>query len=190
MRKKQAHIFDREAHEFYVEPAWCSQRLFQQEEFGDTVWDPACGWGMITTAAKEMGYGVMGTDIVNRRRHRLHNFTKYDFLNGKSITPPRNFSMVTNPPFEHCEAFARRAMELGAQKVAMIMLVRRLNAAHWMRELPLQKILLLTPRPSMPPGAWIAAGHKPGGGTQDYCWAVWSRGHKGEPKLGWLARDG
>ena len=50
----------------------------------------------------------------------------------------------------------------------MICLVRRLNAAHWLERLPIERVWLLTPRPIMPPGSWIAAGNKPGGGTQDF----------------------
>jgi hypothetical protein len=41
----------------------------------------------------------------------------------------------------------------------------------------------------MPPGSWIAAGNKPGGGTQDFCWLVFERGYKGEPAIGWLTRE-
>ena len=31
---------------------------------------------------------------------------------------------------------------------------------------------------------------KPGGGTQDFCWLVFERGHNGIPEIGWLHRDG
>jgi hypothetical protein len=67
--------------------------------------------------------------------------------------------------------------------------VRHLNAAHWLQELPLRRVWLLTPRPSMPPGSWIAKGNKPGGGTQDFCWIIFCRGYKGEPTINWLHRD-
>jgi hypothetical protein len=70
----------------------------------------------------------------------------------------------------------------------MICLTRRLNAAHWLKNLPLRCVWLLTPRPSMPPGAWIAAGNKPGGGTQDFCWLVFVRGYKGRREINWLHR--
>ena len=71
----------------------------------------------------------------------------------------------------------------------MICLVRRLNAAHWLQAMPLRHIYLLTPRPSMPPGKWIAAGNKPGGGTQDFCWLLFERDYEGEPQIRWLHRD-
>ena len=87
------------------------------------------------------------------------------------------------------QEFCEHALDLEASKVAVICLVRRLNAARWLQELPLIRIWLLTPRPSMPPGSWIAKGNKPGGGTQDFCWLVFERGYAGEPTIGWLHRD-
>jgi hypothetical protein len=195
-RKRDSHIFAKAKDGFYVEPAWCAQRLFEEEKFpGLVIWDPAVGWGTITTAAQMAGYKVLGSDIVDRKRHKLgRGFFKHDFLNGEKIAPSP-FSVVCNPPFDHVEEFARRALELGAKKVALIMLVRRLNAARWLRELPLWNIWLLTPRPSMPPGEWIAKGNKPGGGTQDFCWVIIGqkyiyRGKKREPvTISWLPRD-
>jgi hypothetical protein len=192
VRRRQAHIFEKERRGHYVEPAWCSRRLFEVEDFGppdrSIIYDPACGWGTITDTAAAQGFEVFGSDVVNRRRHRLgKEFFKTDFLTVE--TCPSNCSIVCNPPFDHVQEFCQHALELGALKVAMICLVRRLNAAHWMQELPLRRVWLLTPRPSMPPGSWIAAGNKPGGGTQDFCWLVFERGYVGESKIGWLHRD-
>jgi hypothetical protein len=191
-KPRDSHIFAKAKSGFYVEPSWCSERLFDVEKFTGTIWDPACGWGTITTAAVKHGYDVTGSDIVDRRRHGLNsNFSRRDFLTHEPCwSPPFDFSVVTNPPFDHVEAFARKALSLGADQVAMIMLVRRLNAAHWLRELPLRRIYLLSPRPSMPPGSWIAAGNKPGGGTQDFCWLLFDSGYRGQPQLRWLRRDG
>ena len=75
-------------------------------------------------------------------------------------------------------------------KVAMVFPTARLNAAHWLRGTPLVRILLMTPRPSMPPGHTIAAGEKPGGGKMDFCWLVWSVGFSGDASVKWLRRDG
>ena len=55
--------------------------------------------------------------------------------------------------------------------------------------LPLAKIYLLTPRPSMPPGEVIARGERPGGGRMDFAWLVFNHGHSGPPELRWLHRD-
>lgn len=187
MRRRQAHIFEKDARGHYVEPGWCSRRLLEVEKFGGSVYDPACGWGTILKEAKALGYGVTGSDIVNRRCHGLGNhFYKRNFLtwHGRIYG-----SVICNPPFDHVQEFCERALELRASKVAMICLVRRLNAAHWLQELPLRRIWLLTPRPSMPPGSWIVAGNKPGGGTQDFCWLVFERGYSGPSTINWLHRD-
>jgi hypothetical protein len=73
----------------------------------------------------------------------------------------------------------------------MIMPVRKLNAAGtWLYKLPLARVWLLTPRPSMPSGSFISAGGKVGGGTVDFCWAVFEKGWTRHPQLRWLHRDG
>ena len=70
----------------------------------------------------------------------------------------------------------------------MIVPVRRLPAAHWLR-LPLRTVYLMTPRPSMPPGKYTAEGNKPGGGTIDFCWLVFEQRFRGEPRMRWLHRE-
>jgi hypothetical protein len=61
-----AHVWAKEALGFYVEPQWCSERLFQVEQFDGAIWDPACGLGRITEAARRVGYTSYATDIVDR----------------------------------------------------------------------------------------------------------------------------
>jgi len=94
MRQRHAHIFERETLEHYVEPSWVATRLFEVEQFPGTVWDPACGWGTITTAAQQAGHDVVGSDVVDRQRHQLsENFRQTDFLHCTS-GPRQPFSVV------------------------------------------------------------------------------------------------
>lgn len=185
---RKAHVWEKDPHGWYLEPAWCSRRLFEVEEFPGPIYDPACGCGTILREADAAGYDYYGSDIVNRRHHRLGklDFIKRDFL---QFYLPIEGSVVTNPPFDLVQEFCEHALACEAKKVALICLVRRLNAAHWLQSLPLQRVWLLSPRPSMPPGSWIAAGNKPGGGTQDFCWLVLESGYEGRPTIGWLHRD-
>jgi hypothetical protein len=185
-RPLAAHAWAREEYGFYVEPEWCSQRLFEVEEFAGAVWDPSCGTGRIAEAARLAGYTTRATDLNDRGYQHFDGCL--DFLR---CDQPRAKNVVCNPPFDKCEQFVHRALALtkGNGKVAVIWLCRRLNAAHWLTDLPLARVYLLTPRPSMPPGHVIAAGEKPGGGRQDFCWLVLSHKHKGRPELHWLYRD-
>jgi hypothetical protein len=192
---RKAHIFEKQPEGHYVEPAWCSARLLAVDNFGprgSLIADPACGWGTILKSARSFGYRVLGGDIVDRdgRDNKLP-FYRHDFLNGARLTKGRVMSVVCNPPFDHVQEFCERGLELAHSKVAMIMLLRRLPAAHWLQRLPLETIYLLTPRPSMPPGEWIADGNEPGGGSQDFCWLVFNCfGVRGDPAMRWLHRDG
>ncbi len=185
MRPKLAQIWDREAHEHYVEPEWCSQRLFDVEPFVQEVWDPACGFGRICESARAFGHCAKATDIVDRGYGHFHGARDFYAAGMFELTA----NIVSNPPFDRFELFANQALKLARNKVALIWLVPRLNAARWLAGTPLARIWLLTPRPSMPPGHTITAGQKPGGGTQDFCWLVWEQGYRGKPELGWMHRD-
>jgi hypothetical protein len=184
-RPLDAHIWAKDPDGFYTEPSWVSERLFAVEKFSGGIWDPACGMGRIPDAARRAGHDVTATDLVDRGYQHFNG--QLDFLQADWSYAD---NIVCNPPFDNCDEFARHALKLARGKVAMIWLARRLNAARWLAATPLAKVYLLTPRPSMPPGAVIMAGTKPGGGTQDFCWLVWSRGHVGSPEMHWLHRDG
>jgi hypothetical protein len=182
----QAYVWEREADDHYVEPHWCSERLFAEEQFSGPIWDPCCGFGRIPDAAIKAGFLAVGTDIKDRGYSDFGGVC--DFL---KTDDGRNVSdIVCNPPFNIASQFALHALALGAQKVAMVFPTARLNAAHWLKGTPLKTVWLMTPRPSMPPGYTITAGEKPGGGKMDFSWLVWSAGFAGSAQIKWLRRDG
>lgn len=179
-----AHSWQREAQEHYVEPFWCSERLFEEEKFEGGIQDPCCGFGRIPDSAVKAGLGpVISTDIVDRGYCNITHL--HDFLLQDELVVP---NIVGNPPFNIAGRFVRHAIDLGADKVAMIFPTARLNAAHWIRETPLARVWLMTPRPSMPPGRTITAGQKPGGGKIDFCWLVFTKGRIGPATIAWLRK--
>lgn len=188
VKEIKAHAFERQAEEHYVEPEWADRVLFENEPFTGAIFDPCCGFGRIPEAARAAGLAAFGMDIVDRGFPgvALGSFLEVD---GKlpNVVP----NVVMNPPFNLAREFIERACELTVHgKVAAILQARRLNAAHWMRALPLARIWMLTPRPSMLPGHLIAAGQEAGGGIPEYCWVVFDRNyHWPSPLFGWLHRD-
>jgi hypothetical protein len=194
MRPLLAHRWDRAAGDHYVEPSWCSERLFDVEPFAGGILDPACGFGRVVEAAQKKGHLAVGSDLEERAPGFMHGL---DFL---SSDYPREIlipaaggecaNVVCNPPFAIADKFALTALDYGAVKVAIIFPAARLNAAHWIQGTPLRRVWLLTPRPSMPPGHVIAAGGKAAGGKMDFCWLVWERGYAGAAEVQWLRRDG
>jgi hypothetical protein len=199
MRQRNSHIFAKERHGHYVEPAWCSARLLEVDDFGppgSLILDPSCGWGTILRSARDARYHVMGADIVDRlQRYELGlrsiRFFKHDFVEDAWPSRARVTSIICNPPFDCVEEFCVRALEIAEYKVAMICLLRRLPAAHWLGTLPIETVYMLSPRPSMPPGHWIAKGNAPGGGTQDFCWLVFNKlkSRRTPARFAWLHRD-
>jgi hypothetical protein len=182
-----AHAWQREVHEHYVEPHWCSERLFAEEKFDGPIWDPCCGFGRIVDAAVRAGYLAVGTDIVDR------GYRDFGGVNNFLQTPDHRAhgpAIVCNPPFKIVREFALHALSFAAvQKVAMIFPTRRLNAAHWLHGTPLARVWLMTPRPSMPPGHTIATGKKVKGGIPEFCWLIWTKGRVGPASIQWLRRD-
>jgi hypothetical protein len=168
--------------EHFVEPVWVSQRLFEEEEFVGGVYDPACGFGRIVVSALKAGIRAYGSDLVDRG----WGVTVQDFLGHRD----QHDNVVTNPPFDQIKEFTLHALDCARQKVAVIMPVARLNAAHWLLVTPLRRIWFLTPRPSMPPGHVITNGGKVTGGKTDYAWVVLEHGFRGAPEVKWMHRDG
>jgi hypothetical protein len=188
-RPRQAHIWAKNPDGFYIEPRWCSERLFAVEPFEGPIHDPACGLGRIVESARQAGRAAYGTDLVDRSPLCDH---VADFFDGIFCSA----NIVCNPPFstperpDMAQRFVARALEVTARKVAMLMISKWLFGdarSRWLQMTPLARVWFLTPRPSMPPGDSPAA-KIPGGGREDFCWLVWERGFAGKPELAWLRR--
>lgn len=189
---KNAHVWMRDELDWYVEERFASRALFSVEGFCGPVWDPACGLGNIIQEAEFAGHETIATDI--KKRVNLRNWMReFDFLKMDDALAP---NIVTNPPFfraKGTEAFARKALSLATHKLAIFASLpflasqRRANGLY--AEFPPARVWVLAERPSCPPGEMICAGHKPKGGTEDWCWLVWDKtAPVGETRLGWLRR--
>jgi hypothetical protein len=193
LRKRESSLCERERNDWYVEPEWCSARLFEEEKFEGTIYDPACGSGNIVKSARAAGYYVTGSDIVKRSDECLLSI---DFLNNNDWD--RHHNIVSNPPFKLCDdrknkrfPFVEQALKRATRKVALLLPSNWLQGDHrsrWLATTPLRRVYFISPRPSMPPGQVIAAGEKPGNGTTDYAWLVWLHGYDGAPEVRWLRK--
>lgn len=199
-KPKAAHVFERDADNWYAEPVWCSARLFAVEPFAGRVVDPCAGGGNIVRSAREAGLDVLGFDL---RKRMSGEFIRHglDFF-GDDYTPgtwPAD-NIVSNPPYGRGlsgearleEQFVTVALLRARSKVAVFLPTVWANGGErgrWLETLPLYREYRLSPRPSCPPGRTILAGEKPGGGTVDYSWFVFLRGFSGAPTLHFLRRD-
>lgn len=191
--EKAAHIWARDALDWYVEDQRVTRQLLGVERFVGAIYDPCCGMGNIVQACRDAGYIALGSDIKRRVRSDADWFLgEKDFLQDDFLVYAPNFLM--NPPYfggAGTEAFIRRALGVATGKVCVFVdrrfLTGKRRAAGLYTEHPPTRVWEITPRPSCPPGEYLEAGNKAGGGTADYAWLVWDlTAPSGATALGWL----
>lgn len=197
LQVKKAHVWKRDELDWYVEPERVTEQLCTVENFYGYIQDPCCGQGNIVRALRKCGHLAVGSDIVKRVSDDEKWFQREsDFLadNPHLVYPP---NCVMNPPFfraKGLEAFIRKAISVFPGKICVFGDVKFLAGATrangLFREFPPQRVWIITPRPSCPPGHVLQEGGKASGGTADWCWMVWSHLEPaGETRLGWLRGD-
>lgn len=194
--KKDAHLWRRDPDDWYVEPRWCSEALFAKEFFFGRIVDPACGIGRVLDAASAASLPTFGLDIKERGEvGKRHPFMVADFrersVSGGSEAPYEN--IVSNPPYKYDDEFVQWAVNNSRRKTALLLRAQWANGSgrsKMLERMPLRRVLMLTPRPSMPPGRVVQAmkGKDPSGGTQDYAWFIFDHAYDDEPGFGWIRR--
>ncbi|MBN9504960.1 MAG: hypothetical protein J0I69_02945 [Altererythrobacter sp.] len=194
-RKRNSHPYD-----WCVDEPWVSWQLFealggfaQEKAAGEAIYDPAAGSGRTMVTFAEHGFKVFLSDIVNRVDASLFDeqarltFFAADFLETEAarVRWP-GCSIVCNPPYSYidgiAEAFVRQALRMASRRVCMVLPIKWQGSQGrfdlFDQDYPPQAVLILTQRPSMPPGDLILALEAEGkafkGGVVDYAWFVWN----------------
>lgn len=182
-KKKDAHLWERDPDEWYVEEASAVEFLLARESFRGSVYDPCAGLGTIPTTFLKHGIEAFGTDLRTRRPGAEWFRGELDFMMDFETPLPAANNIVMNPPFfraKGLEAFIRRALSLPVYKVAVFVPASFLygadRATSLYEKLPPARAYPIYPRPSCPPGAYLEAGGRPKGGTSDFAWLVWDLG--------------
>lgn len=190
---KKAHVWKRDDLDWYVEPERVTEQLCTVERFVGKILDPCCGRGNIPKALSRAGYVAYGTDLLRRDPGNDWWFLGADDFLSQNYAQ-RCPNCVMNPPFfkaKGLEAFIRKALHYFTGKICVFADVKFLAGATrangLFSEFPPQRVWIITPRPSCPPGHILAGGGRASGGTADWCWMVWSHLEPmGETRLGWL----
>jgi hypothetical protein len=144
------HKRPRQADDWYRESRKAVVSLFEAVTFSGTVHDPCCGEGLIVEIAREYGYEATGADLIDRG----FGETGIDFL---SDWTPRD-ALAFNAPYRRNEEFIAHSFEVAAGQIAALVRVPFLSGQQRYRDLyrvtPPSLVLVLSRRPSMPPGAW------------------------------------
>lgn len=194
-RNFKVAAYDRAAHDWYVEPRWCVEQLADAVDFaGHAIWDPCAGGGTIPKTFRDRGLLTYASDVVARWDgiDGIHDATEESLP--LFIPSGVRLSIVKNPPFKLAEQITRRMLALADHRVCVLQQLSFLASAGRHRlftEFPPSDVLILSRRPSMPPGAMIEEmGSKAfKGGTNDFCWIVWTRPHDRETRTRWLSPE-
>lgn len=168
LKYRSEAIYARDKLDFYIEPETAVLPLFDSVRFQGIIHDPACGRGTIPGCAREAGYHATGADIVDRG---FPGAVLADFLEDRTVRD----NIVSNPPYALAERFALHGLRVTEGRVALLTRLAFLEGQARRRTLfaphPPEQILILSRRPSMPPGD-VAIEAK--GGKTAYCWVVWN----------------
>lgn len=201
------HRKARHPDQWYQEEQWVSERLFAVEPFRGVICDPCAGAGSITHAAARAGLPALAFDLRNQRGAGVQ--AGWDFFGDgwpHGSWPVDN--IVSNPPYARFsetdqkrpdggmarmeDEFLRLALLRARSKVALFLPTGWLSGADrssWISTTPFYREYRCTPRPSCPPGDYIAASGKVGGGQTDYSWFIWLIGFTGDATIRFLRRD-
>jgi hypothetical protein len=164
-----------------------TRALLKVERFPGIVWESACGDGAMARVIAEdpLVTRVVATDLHPRG---FGSEMQVDFLKGKCASFDH---IITNPPFNLVEAFARRAIEVlpGKGKVALLARLAFLEGQRrgdglW-RTHPPARVWVFSKRPHFgrDGGRWQ-------GGLIAFAWYIWDPNHWCDHRmthLGWLS---
>ena len=187
---KSAETYERQAEDWYVEPEWCAELLLAAVEFTGPIYDPAMGGGNILNVCDRHKYMCFGSDVIDRGSSKfrgVRDFCNLDWPNIDKMVA----NIVTNPPYKLAQQFIERAFAIADEKVAVLVQLGFLASQKRKRELfdvrPPTRTLILSRRPSMPPGSQYDPEKEARGGTVDYCWLVWDLTTDERFPVEWLA---
>lgn len=174
---------ERVEHDYYATEPKAVELLLELEQFGSTIWEPACGEGHISKVLEAHGYSVASTDLIDRG----YGIGGVDFLGLDSR--PVDYDIITNPPYKYGMEFVEKALEVVAEgrKVAMFLKLQFLEGKA--------RRALFEKYP--PKTVYVSSGRLHCARNGDfkeavknnavaYCWFVWEKGYMGNTVIKWF----
>lgn len=165
-------VNSREGSDFYPTPPDVTHALMKFLKLPSknyTIWEPACGDGLMSKVLSEYCENVISTDI---RTDSGFGEGGIDFLN----TNRKCDAIITNPPFNISEQFIRHALEINSDGVVAMLL----KSQYWHAKKRLSLFNEFTPAYILPL-TWrpdFMFGKRGGAPTMEVLWTVWISGVK------------
>ncbi|MFM9979113.1 MAG: hypothetical protein ACKVOP_13845 [Sphingomonadaceae bacterium] len=170
---------DLDGPDFFPTPAWATHALIDNEDFRGDIWESACGNGAMSEVLETTGNTVISSDLYDRG----YGDAGVDFLNGHRR---RTANIVTNPPYNAAEGFARSGLESADRKFALLLRLAFLEGANRQRTIftdaPPSRVWVFSERITFYPAGAVQKGT----GTTAYAWFVWDKDATSGTELKWL----
>jgi len=166
----------RNANDFYPTPSYATEALMNREFFSQKIWEPACGDGAISKVLEDRGHMTVSTDLID------YGFGQpnVDFLMEQKLLAP---DIITNPPFSLAHEFAEKAIDLGVNKLALLVRLQFLEGikrGEFFSVHPPATVWVFSKRLS-----FNVDGKFKSGGVMAFAWFVWKRNIK-ETQVKWI----
>lgn len=150
-------------------------------ELHNDIWEPACGEGHLSKVLTKRGHNVYSSDLVNRGYGWQSDFLKVKNTNLK-------LDILTNPPYKYAEKFVKKALETQANGYYTIMFLKIQFLEGQARkklfeEYPPKYVYVNSKRQLC---AMNGNFKKYKATAICYCWFIWEKGWKGEPRIRWI----
>ncbi len=115
---------EREENDYYATDPKAIDELFKVEDFGDVIFEPACGEGNLSKRMEDLGKVVISSDLVDRG----YGETGVDFLKFES-DELLDMDIITNPPYKFTTDFILKALSIikPGRKVAFFLKLQTLE---------------------------------------------------------------
>lgn len=144
------------------------------------IFECACGEGSLSETLKKQGYQVRSSDLINRGYGEVHDFLK--------IEKAPETDILTNPPYKYAQQFVEHALKIIDDGSYCIMFLKiQFLEGKQRRKLfdkypPLYIYINSTRQTCYKNGDFS----KKFSSAACYCWFVWQKGIKTEPKIRWI----
>ena len=168
--------------DYYATHPDSTKALLQVVDIQYPALEPSCGEGHIS---KLLTGDVTSNDLVDRGYGGVA-----DFLAWK---PDREYQdVITNPPFELFQAFAKKALDVANHRVYLfgkLVALEGKKRATFLEQSPLKYVYVFKSRQQpLRNGDEIdpLSGKKWASNTMAFAWFVWEIGYEGEPIIRWI----
>ena len=166
----------RNANDFYPTPDYATEALMNREFFSQKIWEPACGDGAISKVLEERGHTTVSTDLID------YGFGQpnVDFLMEQKLLAP---DIITNPPFSLAHEFAEKAIDLGVDKLALLVRLQFLEGVRrgkFFQRHPPSTVWVFSKRLS-----FNVDGKFKSGGVMAFAWFVFKKDNK-KTEVKWI----